>query len=169
MFNNTSTDICSLMITISELRGKPNQILPGRPENFLYSSISIWLPGHLMCLAIPINTHCGTSPMMVVHFLQDCQTDENLSAETWPADKPVRDKIYRPVENLQRTSELPVFLYEWTTKKKKTKHTLSPTRFSLLVRGTWRLKLFPAGLRQKCTAPSLGETQGQCCAKPKAL
>ena len=38
------------------------------------------------------------------HFLQDCQNHQNLKAETWPADTPVREKIYSPVENLQRTA-----------------------------------------------------------------
>ena len=47
--------------------------------------------------------HCGTSPMTVEHFLQDCQTHQNVRSETWPADTPVREKIYGPVENLQHT------------------------------------------------------------------
>ena len=48
--------------------------------------------------------HCGTSPMTVEHFPHDCQTHQNLRAETWPADTPVREKTYGPVENLQRTA-----------------------------------------------------------------
>ena len=47
---------------------------------------------------------CGTSLMTVERFLQDCQTHQNLRAEPWPADTPVREKIYGPVENLQRTA-----------------------------------------------------------------
>ena len=65
--------------------------------------------------------HCGTSPMIVEHFLQDCQTHQNLRAETWPADTPVREKIYGPMRTSsvqQHTSELPEFLSERTTKKK---------------------------------------------------
>ena len=30
--------------------------------------------------------HCGTSPMTMEHFQQDCQNHQNLRAETWPAD-----------------------------------------------------------------------------------
>ena len=37
-------------------------------------------------------------------ILQGCQTHQNLRAETWPADTPVREKIYGPVENLQHTA-----------------------------------------------------------------
>ena len=48
--------------------------------------------------------YCGTSPLTVEHFPQDCQTHQHLRAETWPADTPVREKIYSPVENLQRTA-----------------------------------------------------------------
>ena len=41
--------------------------------------------------------------MMVEDFLQDCQTHQNLRAETWPADTLVGQKLYRPspVKNLQ--------------------------------------------------------------------
>ena len=42
--------------------------------------------------------------MTVEYFLQDCRTDQSLGAETWPADTPVREKIYDPVDNLQRTA-----------------------------------------------------------------
>ena len=81
--------------------------------------------------------HCGLSPMMVEHFLQDCQTHQKLRAEPWPADthqqtkfllsasggSPVREKKYSLVKNLKHTekcmSELPEFLSEWTAKKKK--------------------------------------------------
>ena len=76
------------------------------------------------CIGESAVCHCGTSPMMVGHFLQDCQTHQNLIAETWPADTPVREKIYGPVENLsiqQHKSELPEFLSERTSKKKKKK------------------------------------------------
>ena len=66
--------------------------------------------------------HCGTSPMTVEQFLQDCQTRQNLKAETWSADTPVRE-IYGHVENLQRTSAYVratrEFLSELTTTKKK--------------------------------------------------
>ena len=48
--------------------------------------------------------HCGTSPMTVEHFLQDCQARQNLRAETRPAETPVREKSYGPVENLQPTA-----------------------------------------------------------------
>ena len=48
--------------------------------------------------------HCGTSPMTVEHFLQDCQNHQTLRIETWPADTLVREKIYGRVENLQRTA-----------------------------------------------------------------
>ena len=50
--------------------------------------------------------HCGTSlhELTLEHFLQDCQTHQILRAETWPADTPVREKIYGPVKNLQRTA-----------------------------------------------------------------
>ena len=44
--------------------------------------------------------HCGTSPMTMEHFQQDCQNHQNLRAETWPADTLERE-IYGPVENLQ--------------------------------------------------------------------
>ncbi|XP_070180464.1 uncharacterized protein [Littorina saxatilis] len=47
---------------------------------------------------------CGTSPMTVQHFLQDCPTHQNLRAETWPADTPMRDKLYGPMESLRRTA-----------------------------------------------------------------
>ncbi|KAK7097552.1 uncharacterized protein [Littorina saxatilis] len=47
---------------------------------------------------------CGTSPMTVEHFLQDCPTHQNLRAETWPADTPMRDKLYGPMESLRRTA-----------------------------------------------------------------
>ena len=47
---------------------------------------------------------CGTEPMTIEHFLKDCQTHKNLRAETSPADTPVREKIYGPVDNLQRTA-----------------------------------------------------------------
>ena len=81
--------------------------------------------------------HCGLSPVMVEHFLQDCQTHQKLRAEPWPADthqqtkfllsasggSPVREKKYSLVKNLkhieQHMSELPEFLSEWTAKKKK--------------------------------------------------
>ena len=42
--------------------------------------------------------------MTVERFLQDCQTHQNLGAETWPADTMVSEKIYGRVENLQRTA-----------------------------------------------------------------
>ena len=45
---------------------------------------------------------CGTLPMTVEHVLQDCQTHQNVRAEAWPADTLVREKVYGPVENLQR-------------------------------------------------------------------
>ena len=60
--------------------------------------------------------HCGTSPTTVEDFLQDCQNHQNLRADTWPADRSVREKTYRPAENLQwRISEPPEFLSERTT------------------------------------------------------
>ena len=42
-------------------------------------------------------------------FTQDCQNHQNLSADTWPADTSVREKIYNPVGTLQCTAayELP--------------------------------------------------------------
>ena len=49
-------------------------------------------------------SHCGTPPVRVEHFLLDCQTQEYLRAETWPADTSVREKIYDPVKNLQGTA-----------------------------------------------------------------
>ena len=87
--------------------------------------------------------HCGLLPMMVEHFLQDCQTHQKLRAEPWPADthqhtkflllasggSPVREKKYSLVKNLKHTekcmSELPEFLSEWTAKKKKYVFTTS--------------------------------------------
>ncbi|KAK7109859.1 hypothetical protein V1264_010915 [Littorina saxatilis] len=42
--------------------------------------------------------------MTVEHFLQDCPTHQNLRAETWPADTPMRDKLYGPMESLRRTA-----------------------------------------------------------------
>ena len=42
--------------------------------------------------------------MTVEHFLQDCQTFQNLRADTWPADTAVREKLYDPVENLLCTA-----------------------------------------------------------------
>ena len=42
--------------------------------------------------------------MTVEHFLQDCQTLQNLRADTWPADTAVREKLYGPVENLLCTA-----------------------------------------------------------------
>ena len=38
----------------------------------------------------------GTSPMIVQHLLQNCLTHPNHHAETWPADTPVRVKLYGP-------------------------------------------------------------------------
>ena len=67
---------------------------------------------------------CGTSPMTVEHFLQDCQTHQKLRAETWPADTPVREKIYDPVEVssvLEHASKLPGNLSERTTTTTKKK------------------------------------------------
>ena len=49
--------------------------------------------------------HCSTSPLTVEHFLQDCQNHQNLSADTWPADASVREKIHVPVETLQCMAE----------------------------------------------------------------
>ena len=54
------------------------------------------------CMRESSACHGGTSPMTVEHFLQDCQNHQNLRAETWPANTSVREKIYSPVENLQR-------------------------------------------------------------------
>ena len=70
--------------------------------------------------------HCGTSLMTVEHFLQDCQTHQNLRAETWYADTPVREKIYGPVggEPPAYSSvrpSLPESLSEQTTTTKKKK------------------------------------------------
>ena len=47
---------------------------------------------------------CCTSFMAVEHFLQDCQTQQTLGAETWPADTAVREELFDPVEILQRTA-----------------------------------------------------------------
>ena len=44
------------------------------------------------------------SPMTVEHFLQDCQTLQNLRADTWPADTAVREKLCGPVENFPYTT-----------------------------------------------------------------
>jgi ribonuclease HI len=47
---------------------------------------------------------CGTAPMTVEHFLQDCPTHHNLRAETWPADQPMREKLCGSLESLRRTA-----------------------------------------------------------------
>ena len=47
---------------------------------------------------------CGTAPMTVEHLLQDCPTHQNLRAKTWPADQPLREKLYGSLESLRRTA-----------------------------------------------------------------
>ena len=42
--------------------------------------------------------------MAAEHFLQDCQTQQTLGAETWPADTAVREELYGPVGTLQHTA-----------------------------------------------------------------
>ena len=44
--------------------------------------------------------HCDTSPMTVEHFLQNFSRSPESEAETWPADTPVMETIYGPVENV---------------------------------------------------------------------
>ena len=68
---------------------------------------------------------CSTAPMTVQHTLQDCHFYHNQRVSTWPTDTAVREKIFGPVESLQRTSAftratgVPVFELEstliWTT------------------------------------------------------
>ena len=41
--------------------------------------------------------------MTVEHLLQDCRTHQNPWAETWSADTPLQQKLFGPVESLQRT------------------------------------------------------------------
>ena len=53
------------------------------------------------CIGESSAPHCGTSPMTVEHFLQNCHNHQNLRAVSWPADTWVREKIYRPVDYLQ--------------------------------------------------------------------
>ena len=56
---------------------------------------------------------CGTLPMTVEHFLQDCQNHQNLRAETWRGDTLVREKIYglwRTFNVWRHMSELLEFL-----------------------------------------------------------
>ena len=48
--------------------------------------------------------HCGTADMTVEHLLQHCPLHQNLRAETWPADTPVEEKIFGPLESLLRTA-----------------------------------------------------------------
>ena len=47
---------------------------------------------------------CGTADMTVEHLLQHCPTHQNLRAETWPAQTPMKKKIFGPVEDLRRTA-----------------------------------------------------------------
>ena len=47
---------------------------------------------------------CGTADMTVEHLLQHCPTHQNLRADTWPAQTPIREKIFGPVEDLRRTA-----------------------------------------------------------------
>ena len=54
---------------------------------------------------------CGTSPMTAEHHLHNSQTLQNLRAETWPADTPVREKINCRAENPQSTAA-----YVWATR-----------------------------------------------------
>ena len=42
--------------------------------------------------------------MTVEHLLQHCPLHQNLRAETWPADTPVEEKIFGPLESLRRTA-----------------------------------------------------------------
>ena len=75
---------------------------------FLSFKIQAWFKYPIMFMEFRIwesaVCHCSTSPKTVEHFLQDCQTHRNQRAKTWPADTPVREKIYGPVENLQHTA-----------------------------------------------------------------
>ena len=47
---------------------------------------------------------CSTPPMTVQHLVQNCLTHPNLWAETWPADTPVRVKLYGPFLDLLHTA-----------------------------------------------------------------
>ena len=48
--------------------------------------------------------HCSISPVTAENVLQDCQTLQNLRADTGPADTAVREKLCGPVENLLCTA-----------------------------------------------------------------
>ena len=54
----------------------------------------------IFCFGESSACHCGTSPMTVEHFPQDCQNHQNLRADAWPVDTLVREKINGFVENL---------------------------------------------------------------------
>ena len=46
---------------------------------------------------------CG-APQTVEHLLQNCPLHQNLRAEIWPEDTPLREKLYGPLESLRRTA-----------------------------------------------------------------
>ena len=78
--------------------------------------------------------HCGTSPMPVEHFPQDCRNRQNPRAETEPADTPVKEKNLRPCGEPRayggvRPSYLE-FLSERTTKKSPSPPPSSGSRCS---------------------------------------
>ena len=47
---------------------------------------------------------CGAAAMTTEHFLQDCPTLQNLRAETWPAETPMKEKIFGPLPCLRGTA-----------------------------------------------------------------
>ena len=75
--------------------------------------------------------HCGTSPMTVEHFLQDCQTRQNLRAETWPAaDTAVRgEKIVRPCGEPPACSSMrPSYRRSCLSERRRRRRVWSPRR-----------------------------------------
>jgi ribonuclease HI len=47
---------------------------------------------------------CGEAEQDAAHILQDCRTLRTLREQTWPRPTPLREKLYGPLESLQKTT-----------------------------------------------------------------
>ncbi|PVD32813.1 hypothetical protein C0Q70_08260 [Pomacea canaliculata] len=47
---------------------------------------------------------CGEADQTVEHILQDCRNLRTLRKETWPQSETLHNKLYGPVETLQKTT-----------------------------------------------------------------
>ena len=48
---------------------------------------------------------CGEAPQTGRHILQDCRLHQQLRRRMWGPDKPLQEKLYGPVPELERTAK----------------------------------------------------------------